>query len=97
VGEETLAEGISEDEVLVVMVGEGKCTKPSAATAERIVKFLLSQPAVNLFFAMIVLGKTAEGPIQEGFKIEAQEEPILKEETKQDHKTTNSLRQLTVN
>jgi hypothetical protein len=87
-----LAEGISEGEVLATMVGEEKCIKPFAAIVEGIVKFLLSQLAVNPFIATNVLKKTVVESIQEGFKTEAQEGPILKEETSQDHKITNSLR-----
>ena len=89
---ETLAEGISEGEVLAAMAGEEKCIKLFAAIVERIAKFLSSQLAVNPFIAANVLKKTVAEPIQEGFKTEAQEGPILKEETSQDHKTTNSLR-----
>lgn len=95
-GEKTLAEGISAGEVLAAMAGQEKCIKPFAANVKRIVKFLLSQPAINPFIAAHVLKKPVE-PIQEGSKTEAQKGPILKEEPRPDRKTTNRLRPLTAN
>ena len=90
--EETLTEGISEGEVLAVVAGKEKCIKPFAAIVEEIVKFLLSQLAVNPFIAANVLEIKAVEANQEDFKTEAQECPILKEEVGQDHKISNSLR-----
>ena len=76
--EETLTEGVLEDEILEAVAKEEKCIKLFAAIVERTVKCLLRQLAVNPFIASNVLKKTVVEPIQEGFKIEAQEGRILK-------------------
>ncbi len=92
-----MAEEILAGEVLATVTGQEKCTRPFAVVVERIVKFPLNHLAINPFIAANVLEEMAVEPIQEGFKTEAQEGPILREETSQDHKTTNRLRRLTAN
>lgn len=70
-----MIKGIFRDMALVVEEEwTDKCTKRPAATAAKIVKCLLSQPAANRFFAVNVLKKKAEEPASKGLETEAQEE-----------------------
>lgn len=73
-----MVKGIFAGAALTAREETGKCTKPSAAIAERTVKFLLGQPVINPFIAVNVLKKTAAGPIREDLKIGVQEGLILK-------------------
>lgn len=95
--EKTLAKDTQEDKVLATKAGEEKCTKLSVVSAEKTAKFPLPQLAASPFIAANVSKKKVVEMIQEDSKTEAQEDQILGEETNLNHRTTNSLEQLTAN